>query len=176
MRAARLDPRLMLAPPPLTEGVMVLPSLLAEGAAAVIAQAVRGLPMGAVWEPDTGLFWRCEAHVPPVLDPQLPEGFFWASRLMDIELPRLLARMGLRVRATRPGVIDAIALRKGSWLRMQPSEWVALIGLTGSPWPQEWGGQLSAGLTLIPPGAVVEVGVLTKHVESLALRCRLEEM
>ena len=174
MRSARLDPRLMLAPPPLTEGVMVLPSLLAEGTGPVIAQAVRGLPMGAVWEPDAGLFWRCEAHVPPVLDPQLPEGFFWASRLLDIELPRLLARMGLRVRTKRPGVIDAIALRKGSWLRMQPSEWVALIGLTGAPWPQEWGGQLSAGLTLIPPGAVVEVAVLTKHVESLALRCRLE--
>lgn len=174
MRSPRLNPMLMLDPPPLTEGVVFLPALLVEGAAAVIAQAVRGLPMGAVWEPEAGLFWRCEAHVPPVVDPQLPEGFFWASRLMDVELPRLLARMGLRVRAARPGVLDAIALRKGSWLRMQPGTWVALIGLTGSPWPQEWGGQLSAGLTLIPPGAVHEVSVLTRHVEVLALRCMLE--
>ncbi|MFT5679170.1 MAG: hypothetical protein ACI8RZ_000074 [Myxococcota bacterium] len=173
-RSSRLNPTLMLEPPPLSAGVTVLPSLLDAGVGAMIAQAVRGLPMTAVWEPDAGLFWRCEAHVPAVVDPQLPEAFFWACRLMDVDLPRLLRRMGCPVRSARPGVIDAIALRKGSWLRMQPTGWVALIGLTGSPWPETWGGQLSVGLTLIPPGVVVEVGVLTKHVEALLLRCVLE--
>ena len=70
--------------------------------------------------------------------------------------------------------VDAIALRKGSWMRLQAAGWVALIGLTGSPWPEAWGGRLSEGLTLIPPGAVLEVPVLTKHVEALLLRCVLE--
>jgi hypothetical protein len=173
-RSSRLNPALLLDPPPLAAGVMVLPALLAEGVGAVIAEAVRGLPLAAVWEADAGLFWRCEAHVPPTVDPQLPEAFFWACRLQDVELPRLLRRMGIPARASRPGVVDAIALRRGSWLRMQPTGWLALIGLTGSPWPAAWGGQLSAGLTLIPPGAVLEVSVLTRHVESLALRCPLE--
>ena len=174
MRACRLSPALLHCPPERGEGLVVVPSLLADGVGALVAEAVRGLPMAAVWEADAGMFWRCEAHVPAAIDPQLPEAFFWTQRLQDIDLPALLCRMGIPVRSARPGVIDAIALRKGSWLRLQPSGWLALIGLTGAPWPAEWGGQHSMGLTLIPPGAVLEVPVLTKHVEALLLRCALE--
>lgn len=173
-RSSWLNPALQRTPSPWREGVLVLPELLADGVGAVIAEAIRQLPMTAVWEADAGMFWRCEAHVPESVDPQLPEAFFWAKRLQDIDLPGLLGRMKIPVRMSRPGVIDAIALRKGSWMRLQPAEWVALIGLTGSPWPASWGGQLSVGLTLIPPDAVFEVPVLTKHVEALLLRCPLE--
>ena len=176
MRASRLNPALLNRPMARPTDVTVLPELLADGVGAVIAEAVRGLPLAAVWEADAGLFWRCEAHVPASVDPQLPEGFFWATRIQDVELPALLSRAGLSLRSARPGVLDAIALRKGSWMRLQPAGWVALIGLTGSPWPAEWGGQVSAGLTLIPPGAVFSAAVLQKHVEVLMLRCPLEVM
>ena len=148
--------------------------LLADGVGSVITEAVRRLPMAATWEPEGGLFWRCEAHVPESVDPQLPEAFFWARQLQEVELTGALSRAGLPLRASRPGVVDAIALRKGSWMKMQSAGWVALIGLTGSPWPASWGGQLGAGLTLLPPGKTLEVAVLTRHVEALVLRLPLE--
>lgn len=170
-------PGCLLAPDlqvPAGPGVRVIPGLLGAGVGAVISASLRSLPLAVTWEPDAGLFWRCTVQVPAGIDPQHPEGILWARRLLDTELPDLLGRAGLPLRPTRPGVIDAVALRKGSWLSLRPSGWLALIGLTGSPWPAAWGGQVSAGLTLLPPGAHLEAAVLQKHAEALLLRCPLE--
>jgi hypothetical protein len=174
LSGSRLNPTLQI-PDWSGQGAVVVPELMAEGVGAVIAESVRRLPLGITWEADVGVFWQCQVQLPDAIDPQHPDGFLWARRLLEVDLIGLLSRMGLNLRPASPGLIDAVALRKGSWMTLEPTGWLALIGLTGSPWSEEWGGRVSTGLTLLPPGHRLEVPVLTRHVEALLLRCPLEK-
>ncbi len=185
LRAPALHPRLLLHPPSLTGDVLCIDSVLAEGLSAELAEVVRRLPMAPTWLAEAGragLLWRCAVTVPERPDPQLPEPLFRVRRLLDVDLPALLERMGCGLRVRREAEIELLALRRGSWLTQAGP--AALIGLTGDVWPAAWGGCFQVGdiawstgpdrLTLLAPGATLSVEPLQRHVEALLLVVPLE--
>lgn len=171
-----------------------LDDALAPGLAAELAAVLAGLPLEPLG--DAGeVSWQCDVVVPPQVDPQLAEPLYRAVRLVERDLPTLLAAsLGLRVAPATPRRLTVAALRKGSWLdggAPGPGELAVTVVVAAGSWPAAWGGHdawvdaagaivaahppAAGAVELRGPGLRRRTPPLRRHVERLELRAVLRE-
>lgn len=167
-----------------------LEGVLPPGLAAELALLLRALPLSP--EPvAAGIAWVGSLQVPLTVDPQHPECLYRLIRFLDQDLTELVAAwLGRPFVRAEAGLIPVWTFRKGGYLDAAgPLPGVeAWLGLTGTTWPDGWGGHLeilNEDGTLqacMPPGAdtldlvvgsLVQVPVVQRHVETLWIRTLL---